>query len=453
MTKKYKYPILFVSLLKYCLLGCFNLGRNFFNPVNNRDKNELAVNAFFQKAGGFIRKEAQVALKEPKRPSPLEGFSERKTAYKRKLKNKFGYLAWKTKRFTRRFSHILIKPTRQIAHITVVLIMVAIFSTSVFAKKQNGSDEFIADPFGIKVEREVSELNEMQVAAAVAEVFSLQMSEDAASFISQKLTVSLPISGNENFLAKPILATTTIPSNRKRSTITKYSVESGDTLWSIASKFDVTTDTVIWANNLEDEDLVKPSQLLTILPVPGVLHTVKSGDTVKGIAQKYKAAEGMVISFNDLEDKEITDGMQVIVPDGIIVAPLGRGETISSPRSSARNNQVLAPRIRVAPSYGGPNNFPWGYCTWWVASKRYVPWNGNAWQWYYNAQSMGYSTGKTPVPGAIMISWESPIGHVAYVEAVNGNSFTISEMNYQGYGIASRRTVTTGSVPLIGFVY
>jgi len=66
---------------------------------------------------------------------------------------------------------------------------------------------------------------------------------------------------------------------------------------------------------------------------------------------------------------------------------------------------------------------------------------------------MGYATGRTPVPGSIMVTWESPIGHVAYVESVNGNSFTISEMNVRGWGIASSRTITPGQVPLIGFIY
>jgi surface antigen len=52
-----------------------------------------------------------------------------------------------------------------------------------------------------------------------------------------------------------------------------------------------------------------------------------------------------------------------------------------------------------------------------------------------------------------MVTWESGVGHVAYVESVSGGSFTISEMNYRGYGIISSRTLTPSSVPLIGFIY
>jgi len=95
------------------------------------------------------------------------------------------------------------------------------------------------------------------------------------------------------------------------------------------------------------------------------------------------------------------------------------------------------------PSYSGSGgHFPYGYCTWYVASKRYVPWSGNANQWLWNARAMGYATGRTPQVGAIMVTNESWWGHVAYVEAVHGNSVTISEMNYAGWGRVNYRTLS-----------
>jgi surface antigen len=107
------------------------------------------------------------------------------------------------------------------------------------------------------------------------------------------------------------------------------------------------------------------------------------------------------------------------------------------------------------------NGFTYGYCTWWVASKRSVPWRGNAAQWWWNARAMGFAEGAVPRPGAIMvmgISASSPYGHVAYVESVNGNgSFTISEMNWWGvpgggWGRVDVRTVTSMS-GILGFIY
>ena len=64
--------------------------------------------------------------------------------------------------------------------------------------------------------------------------------------------------------------------------------------------------------------------------------------------------------------------------------------------------------------------------------------------------------GATPRPGAIMVTWESRyFGHVAYVESVDetDGSWTVSEMNYVGWGVIDQRTIHVGQVPLMGFIY
>jgi len=101
-----------------------------------------------------------------------------------------------------------------------------------------------------------------------------------------------------------------------------------------------------------------------------------------------------------------------------------------------------------------PNHFSYGYCTWYVANRRYVPWYGNAIDWWPNARPYGYAEGQQPRVGAIMVTRESGYGHVAYVEAVNGDgSWTVSEMNYTGWDQVDRRTIYPGQVPLVGFIY
>jgi len=135
-------------------------------------------------------------------------------------------------------------------------------------------------------------------------------------------------------------------------------------------------------------------------------------------------------------------------------------------RATARPavQRAAAARAPAGPAWavgsvsGAGNGFTYGYCTWWVAHKRYVPWSGNAWQWWYNAQQFGFAEGQVPMVGAIMvqgISWASPVGHVAYVESVNGDgSFTVSEMNYGGWGRVDYRTIkSTAGLDLLGFIY
>jgi surface antigen len=88
------------------------------------------------------------------------------------------------------------------------------------------------------------------------------------------------------------------------------------------------------------------------------------------------------------------------------------------------------------------NTYDAGYCTWYVKNKRPDLPNslGNANRWYINAQAIGLSTGTTPQKGAVGVTTAGRLGHVVYVESINGDgTINISEMNYEGlYRISSR---------------
>ncbi len=98
--------------------------------------------------------------------------------------------------------------------------------------------------------------------------------------------------------------------------ISKYVVRKGDTLGSIAKMYGVTTNTIIWANNITS-NTVKEGQSLVILPVSGTIHTVAKGDTLLSIAKKYKADAGEISQFNDLNSNSLLAiGDTIIIPDG-----------------------------------------------------------------------------------------------------------------------------------------
>jgi surface antigen len=123
----------------------------------------------------------------------------------------------------------------------------------------------------------------------------------------------------------------------------------------------------------------------------------------------------------------------------------------------ARATQTAAVVPVFNPVSGGPvsNHFPGGYCTWYVAGRRDIPWFGNAIDWWQNAQPYGYAEGSQPQVGSIMVTRESVVyGHVAYVESVNKDgSWTVSEMNFVGWNVKSLRSIRPGQVPLVGFIY
>lgn len=230
-----------------------------------------------------------------------------------------------------------------------------------------------------------------------------------------------------------------------RRAIIQYTIKEGDSLWSIAQKFDVSIDTIVWANDV-DSALIQPGQNLVILPVSGVMHLVKGGDTVESISKKYDTKADKIIAFNDLADgNDIFEGELLIVPDGTMPS-YSAIQPVSSGSLSTNN------------FYGLSHNYPYGQCTWWVAQKRATPAWGNANSWLSNAAAAGYATcrGRYCVPqfGAVIALKGNPIyGHVGYVEQVKGDKVIISEMNYIGWGRTNYRTLRVGDSQIIGYIY
>ena len=107
--------------------------------------------------------------------------------------------------------------------------------------------------------------------------------------------------------------------------ISVYIVRKGDTVSSVAKMFDVSPNTVRWANDISGSTL-KVGDQLVILPVSGVRHIVKSGDTIASIAKKYKASQSDILAYNDMSAKDklsVVD--EIIIPDGEIGAPSSKG--------------------------------------------------------------------------------------------------------------------------------
>jgi len=238
--------------------------------------------------------------------------------------------------------------------------------------------------------------------------------------------------------------------------IVKYEVEPGDSPGSIAASFGISTYTVLWANNLKVGDIIKPGQKLEILPVTGVKHITKATDTIESIAAKYKADQNEIALYNKLPaitDEALEKGKILIIPNGEKAAPLKPKPQIRSTGSkivSSSKYNYTASSVSASKS----RRFPYGYCTWYVASKVYVPWNGHAKSWLTNARAYGFKTGNIPVVGSIVVTTENRwYGHVAFVEAVHGNSITVSEMNYVGWGRKSVRTIPINSSKIRGYIY
>ncbi len=99
--------------------------------------------------------------------------------------------------------------------------------------------------------------------------------------------------------------------------ISIYVVRAGDTLSQIAELFNVSTNTIVWANDLSRGSFIRPGETLVILPVSGIRHTVVKGDTVASLAKKYKGEVEEILDFNGLAaGSSLSVGEVVIIPYG-----------------------------------------------------------------------------------------------------------------------------------------
>lgn len=105
--------------------------------------------------------------------------------------------------------------------------------------------------------------------------------------------------------------------SRSSDTISTYVVQQGDTISQIAQMFQVTTNTIRWANDIDATGVIQPGDRLVILPVSGVRHTVGAGDTIASIAEEYEGDVTEILQFNELaEASDIAVGDVVLIPNG-----------------------------------------------------------------------------------------------------------------------------------------
>lgn len=233
------------------------------------------------------------------------------------------------------------------------------------------------------------------------------------------LTLAFSAEEDKSYLSKPVVMTTETTNEPrpveyappKRTANMDYVVQDGETLSDIGWKFGLKIATLKYTNNLSDINTIKPGQKIVISPAD-------LSDT----------------QLAKMREKELAQNTR---------------QTVSRSVSATKGTGRYLPK-----DGGAGNSYPYGWCTWYVASKRYVPshW-GNAGNWLNSARSAGYSTGGEPRPGAIVVTKESGYGHVAYVESVNGETITISEMNLVGFGRVSSRTIPAHYWAIKGYIY
>jgi len=201
----------------------------------------------------------------------------------------------------------------------LVLIMVLIIFSGVLAMKG-----FVSDP-------EKSDQN--MIATLDRDLFINQQTKKTVESPDLALVQKNSLSGvscPQIFSSKVLGGMIGTEEEEQRKGITEYVVQSGDSLGSIADNFNISLNTLLWANDIGSKSVIIPGQKLIILPVSGAIHYVQEGNTLGEIAEDYEVKVSEIIAFNELlEEGDIYLGDSIIIPGGIKPAP--QAVAVSSP--------------------------------------------------------------------------------------------------------------------------
>jgi murein DD-endopeptidase MepM/ murein hydrolase activator NlpD len=232
----------------------------------------------------------------------------------------------------------------------------------------------------------------------------------AVSTISSLPAINGPIITNG--VQRVVDPHTDIP-NRGSSWVSLYTVQRGDTVTSIATQYNLKPASVFFANSdslQDDPNLLKPGQVLFILPVDGAFYQWQEGDTLEQVASYFSVTIDDIINWpgNEINplNPEIAVDTWMIIPGG------------------TRLYKWDAPMIRTGNSTSfamGPNVCPGGYGG--TAGT-------DAWAWpTYGHELSGYDFGPGHGGIDIAIAYDQPI------HAAQNGVVVYAGWSDKGYGL------------------
>jgi len=132
----------------------------------------------------------------------------------------------------------------------------------------------------------------------------------------------LPAPGSAKAILRRPNLHTTIPTRPRTETII-HTVDFGDAIFSIAEAYNITPETLLWANYdlLNDNpDFLEVGMELNVPPLNGVYYQWEEGDTLESVAAEFEAEVASILDFTgndlDLANPVIEPGQFVMIPEG-----------------------------------------------------------------------------------------------------------------------------------------
>jgi murein DD-endopeptidase MepM/ murein hydrolase activator NlpD len=205
----------------------------------------------------------------------------------------------------------------------------------------------------------------------------------ADTFLVNFTTRGGPRLSNDELLVSRAASPLTPYINRPRKDVISYTIQAGDTMFGIAQQFNLQPESILWANpELKDNpDLLSVGMEIAVPPVDGVLHTVQKGDTLDSIAKKYNVTPEAIATAvwnNLIPGQELVVGKSIIVPGGkreLVVWQLPSTSKPAPVGAGVFGWTNAGQCLNVSAKLIGSGKFVWPTTAHWVSGNPYAWWH------------------------------------------------------------------------------
>lgn len=248
------------------------------------------------------------------------------------------------------------------------------------------------------------------------------------------------LTNSSDIIPNKYVATTTLPEDRKRTEPFEYTVQDGDSLYTLGTRFRISVEALRYVNKLTERDSLSVGKVLVIPPVSGLVHKVAPGENLSSIASKYSVPSQAIADFNYiLNSSSLKIGTELVIPGGQVpkqvVVPVFAGNTTIGNGSSA------------APT---PSS---NYCVW-VSSVRILT---QTFSWYHDGVDIAKPHNISDPPlfacteGTVTRAGWDPFGLGLHVRIDHGDGYETIYGHMNSLGVSYGQSVSRGqTIGLMG---
>jgi murein DD-endopeptidase MepM/ murein hydrolase activator NlpD len=176
----------------------------------------------------------------------------------------------------------------------------------------------------------------------------------------EELAFSYASAGNSDLLQQgnSLKSITAIDPGFPEFSVRKYEVKPGDDLNKLAKDFEVSKDTIKWANSKilsPFNDTIQAGWILDIPEMDGVLYTVVANDSIDKVVEKTGGDKASIVELNRIlpPDYKLDLNQRLFVPDGKL-------KPAAPPKSVVANSTYRAPKVDYTAAYNALLAMPAG---------------------------------------------------------------------------------------------